>query len=413
MAAGETRDTTSASTETRTAESASQNHKEEQNDARTLISSPLNLSQQETHESSQSGLFQARVASNLTASQKSGIDDYTDSSEDHDFEALSNFDDLSSQDGTTSDSDETTISDFDELEGVSEGELSFSDQSHPQSPLLLGSTKTTLSNVVNISPPTCISLEDARANAIAVPIEPMDTGCEDRDKENCCSDNDSTMCSPVLAYQYVNSPISLRTNCTESVGGDLIAALPNSECEEQHIPGTREEAKKPEDEGDTDNDTMSHLSDKEWSELSFESPVFVQGGNGNNALVGHTQCCKVGTARVGTQQQCILPTVTCDETGQFTNSIQLRKNSAFDCLEDYEDTLYQSEDETLCVDASAPHMHSSIRLSDTTCSDTMLTRRDSPCEKDGTAPAAELSATSTTSPLSTHDITDEDFCWDK
>lgn len=394
MATGEKPDTES-STETRTAESASWNHAEERNDTRTLTSIPPDLSQQETRESSQSGLFLARVASNLTSSQKTGIDDYTESSEDLDFDALSNFEDMFSQDNTTSDSDETIISDFDELEGVSEGELSFSDQSQPPSPLLLGSTKTTLSNITHKSPPT--SLEVVQDNTNAIPIEPMDTSCEDKanvDEGNCCGDEASTMCSPMLACRDTNSPsgqISSQTQsslCMHADGDDLIGALPNSECEEQHIPWTHEQVKKPKDECDIDNDSMSHLSDREWTELSFESPVFIQGGNGNDTSVGG-----------------------------FTNSTRLHNNSAFDCLEDYEDTLSQSEDETICADAVfTPACHNSMKSSDTTCSNAVSTHINSLCENGGTTVvrgvAPVLVATCTASPL-THDITDEDFCWDE
>ncbi len=395
MAAGE-KSNSESSTETRSAESATQNHVEERNDARTLTSIPPDLSQHETRESSQSGLLQARIASNLTASQKTGIENY-DTSEDIDFEALSNFEDTCSQDhSTTSDSDETVISDFDELEGVSEGELSFSDQSQPRSPILLGYTKT---NVMHKSPPTL-------DNADAIPIEPMDTSCEDTCKANfgevnCYSDEDSTMCSPILVCRDMSSPISSRIHssslCTQSVGNGLFAALPDSEYEEQHIPGTHEQAKEPKDEGDNilefDNDTMSHLSDKEWTELSFQSPVFIQGGSGNAASVGSMQRCNVGTAMCA--QRCTpLPTVRHGETHGFTNSTRLQNNSAFDSLEDYEDTLCQCEDETVCVDSLAtPASHNGSDT--TTCSNTMLTR------------------TCTASPLSTHNITDEDFCWEE
>lgn len=421
MAAGEKPDTAS-STESRTAESASQNHTEERNDSRILTSTPTpDLSQQKANESSQSGLFHARIASKLTASQKTGTDDYTQSSEDLDFEALSNFEDTTSQDGTTSDSDETNISDFDELEGVSEGELSsFSDQSQSLSPPLLDSTKTTTLlkfSVAHESAPT--SFEVAVDNVSAIRVEPMDTSCEDFDEGNCHSDEDGTMCSPMLVCRDMNSPsgqISSQKHhsslsCTQGVGDKLTAALPDSGCDEQHIPGTHEEAKKPKDEGD--DDTMSHLSDKEWTELSLESPVFMQGGYGNDTLVGSKQCCNVGTA-ISCTQRCILPTVGHGETHGFTNSAQSQNNSAFDCLEDYEDTLSQSEDETICVDALVtPANHNSTQSSDTICSDSMLTRTDSLCENAevrGMAP--EPIATCSTSPL-THDITDEDFCWEE
>ena len=425
MAAGETPNNES-SMETRTAESTTQSHVEEQSDTRPLTfnqNSQLVLPKQENYNSSQSGLFQARIASNLAASQITGIDNYTESSEDLDFEVLSNFEDLSSQDETTSDSDETIISDFDELEGVSEGELLFSDQSQPSSPLLLGSTKAILSNFIQLDherSPTPLGVTIAMGNAI--PIEPMDTICEDKanfDERNCYRDEDSTMCSPMIVCQDVNSPsgqISSLTHssiCTQANGDDLIAAFPNSEYTEQHIPGTHEQAKELKDDGDTDNDAMSHLSDREWTELSFESPVFIQPGSGNNASVGSTvtRCCNItGTATC--TQRCVLPTVTHGETHRFTNSTQLQNNSAFDCLEDYEDTLSQSEDETICADALVTTAyHNSTELSDTTCSNTMLT---SLCENGavmrGVAP--ELVATCTTSP-STHDVTEEDFCWEE
>jgi hypothetical protein len=199
----------------------------------------------------------------------------------------------------------------------------------------------------------------------------------------------------------MSSPISSRIHsssfCTQSVGDDLIASLPDSEYEKQRIPGTHEQAKEPKDEGDNilNNDTMSHLSDKEWTELSFESPVFIQGGNGNAASVGSTQRCTVGTAMCA--QQCTpLPTVRHGETQGFTNSTRLQNNSAFDSLEDYEDTLFQCEDETVCVDSLVtPVSHNSSDTTCTTCSNTMLTR------------------TCTASPLSTHNITDEDFCWEE
>ena len=385
MAAGE-KPVSESSIETKSAESTSQNHVEERNDVKTLTSIPPNLSQQETRDRSKSSLLQARIASNLAASQKTGIESYDDSSEDLNFEALSNFEDTCSQDGTTSDSDETVISDFDELEGVSEGEVSFSDQSQPQSPLLLGSTRTNITH-------------ETLPSADAIPIEPMDTSCDDEDEGNCYSDGDGTMYSPVLVCRNVNSQAHSSSLCAQN---DLIAALPNSECEEQHIPGTHEQAKEPKDQGDNimDNDTMS---DKEWTELSFESPVFIQGGNGNNTSIGSLQCCSVSTAMC--VQQCTLPTVGYGETHRFTNSPRLQNNSAFESLEDYEDTLSQSEDETVCVDALVTSAnHNSMQWSDTTtCSNTMLM---------AVAPHQPVSIC-TDSPLLTHNITDEDFCWEE
>ena len=389
MAAGE-KPASESSTETKSAESASQDHEEERNGTRTLTSIPSDLSRQETPDSSRSVLLQARIASNLAASQKTRIND---ANEDLDFEALSNFEDTYSRDGIASDSDETVISDFDELEGVSEGELSFSDQSHPQSPLLLGSATTNITQ--NKSPPS----------ADAIPIEPMDTSCDDKNEGNCYDNGDSTMYSPMLVYQNMSSQAHSSTLCAHN---DSIAALPNSECEEQHIPGTHEQAKEPEDQGDNnivDNDTMSHLSDKEWTELSFESPVFIQGGNGNDTSVGSLQCCSVGTAAMCVQW-CTLPTVVGHgETHRFINSPLLQNNSAFESLEDCEDTLSQCEDETVCVDALVtPADHNSMQWSDTTtCSDTVLM---------AVAPHQPVS-TCTDSPLSTHNITDEDFCWEE
>ena len=389
MAAGE-KPVSESSTETKSAESASQDHAEDRNSTRTLTSIPSNLSQQETPDSSRSVLLQARIASNLAASQKTRTND---SSEDLDFEALSNFEDTYSQDGMASDSDETVISDFDELEGMSEGELSFSDQSQPQSPLLLGSTMTNVTQ--NKSPPS----------ADAIPIEPMDTSRDDKDEENCYGDEDSTMYSPMLVCQNLNSQAHFSTLCTQN---DLNVALPSSECEEQYIPGTQEQAKEPKDQGDNnimDNDTTSHLSDKEWTELSFESPVFIQGGNGNDTSVGSLRCCSVGTAAMCVQR-CTLPTVVGHgETHRFTNSPLLQNNSAFESLEDYEDTLSQCEDETVCVGALVtPADHNSMQWSDTTtCSDTVLM---------AVAPHQPV-YTCTDSLLSTHNITDEDFCWEE
>ena len=391
MAAGE-KPASESSTETKSAESASQDHVdvEERNGTRTLTSIPSDLSQQETPNSSGSVLFQARIASNLAASQKTRIND---SSEDLDFEALSNFEDSYSRDGITSDSDETVISDFDELEGVSEGELSFSEQSQPQSPLLLGSATTNV--IQNKSPPS----------ADAIPLEPMDTSCDDKDEGNCYGDEDCTMYSPMLVCRNMSSQAHSSTLCAQNA---LIAALPNSECEEQHIPGTHEQAKELKDQGDDnimDNDTMSHLSDKEWTELSFKSPVFIQGGNGNDTSVGSLQCCSVGTAAMCVQWCTLRTVVGHGETHRFTNSPLLQNNSAFESLEDYEDTLSQCEDETVCVDALVtPADHNSMQWSDTTtCSSTVLM---------AVAPHQPVS-TCTDSPLSTHNITDEDFFWEE
>ena len=398
---------------------------EERNDTRTSTfnqnSQLVELSQQETHNSSQSCLLQARIASNLAKSQKIETENDTESSEDLDFEALSNFEDISPQDSTTSDSDETVISDFDELEGVSDGELAFSDQSQPSSPLLLlGSTKTTLrlSSITHDheNPHTSLDHEVAMDTT---PMEPMDTSCEhkgnfDEVEGYCCSDEDNTMCSPMIVFQDRNAPrdpISSQTQfmCSQVSGDDSIAALPDLE-REQHTPGIHEQAKKPKDECDTDHDSMSHLSDREWTELSFESPVFIQGGNGNNDQIYSTDCCNniTGTAT----QQCIPPTVANDESCEHENATDFQNNSAFDSLEHYEDTL--SQDDTICIDALVTSAsHNSTELSSaTTCSYAMLARRNDLCEDDGAVVRGVAPERITNSPL-TNDITDEDFCWEE
>ena len=395
LAAGESSNSEQPPTQT-SAESASDSHVERN------ATSSLTINQ--VVPGTYTSLFQARIASNVHVaevgvSQQTQLDNY-DSSEDVDFETLSSFDDTALGESGTGDldSDETAVSDFDVLEGVSEGELSFSDESQLPSPPML-TNKAVLSHLRYGHTPSA----EATTNNVIL-TESMDTKeTDDFGELSCVSDGDDTASYPMNS-QITNSTAEQALSHSLCAQEEMVAALPSSVCS-QHIPGTPEQAKT----CDHSDDNSSCLSDKEWTELSFTSPLFLLCGKGGNDSIR-------GTYAVATSQPQILPAVECWTTNthtqvhgydlqQHTNS---QKKRAFAHLGDYEHTL--GEDNTMCTD---PYTTSSVRGSMALCGESQIevrtpTHEDVRC-KDGEA--TQLISDSQDISV-TCDITDDDFCWD-
>lgn len=376
------------------------------------LQDPSTSSQQETQNSGQlAGLLQARVASNAMLTQQT-LDDHSTSSEDHDFEALSTFEEFCVEGGTmSSDSDQTVVSNFDDLEGVSEGELSFSDQSQPPSPPLLSTTcmpgsthnETAQNNNIFVG-------ETANSTTDATPIEPMDTECTaTHDETNCFSNKDNCSMSTPQDMDSTTDQATSWSICTQS-GDHLAAGLAVASPEHtQQIPGMWEQAK--DDDGD---DELSHLSDKEWGELSFESPVFIQATNRGSDSTKPAYATPFSNTSTATQHKILSPdteysTEAChSEENELTQATRteachselpklttdIRTNSAFGCLENYEDTV--SEDDTICVHPVVPQLrqnHGNLCGPTLTC-------------------AAVMGLATHSEELLTCDVTDDDFCWE-
>ena len=382
---------------------------------------------------SQAGLFQARIASNKALSQQN-LTDAHDSNEDFDFEALSAFEDVVSSEGSVDSggSDETVVSDFDELEEVSEGELSFDDQSQPPSPVLLSTTSEltlTRDNVVmknhHGSQLVGATVKESRAHGTTTTLEEaMDT--QDMDETNIFSDEDCI--ADVVDYPQ---QVGTENNITNLVAGTALS------CDEteQHVPGRWEQAKKPND--DSSDDDMSHTSDKEWTEMSFESPEFLYGNNSTPCV--HTRHPTSKYTTISQEKHNILPlsvekyddntedtdnTEICKVT--HCQALELRTDSAFDSLEDYDETLSVSEFETIqvvsatdtltiCNNQNAmPSTNDENNIMDS--SQKMLTQE---CTLVGSAEfrmrdvSKKLEIVSDTEGgVLTCDVTDDDFCWD-
>lgn len=394
-----------------------------------LQNTSRNSKQKTQHVYQPAGLFQARIVSNTALTQQT-FDDNSNSSDDFDFEALSTFEEIPPV--VASGSDKTVISDFDELEGVNEGEMSFSDQSQPSSPLIL-STIPTSKNVTEKNY-TRISVGGTANSAGVTPAEPMDTehtATASLDETNCFSDEDTcdTLC-PKVMLQDMDSTTSQNATqqsvYTPEEDNGLTAALSVAGQEyDQHIIGMWEQAKKPtscyDDEDDDDDDKLSHLSDKEWTELSFQSPVFLQAENRDNCSIPFTrnayptsqphtlppgaECWIVHTAGQGVPNgltQLIWQTETGNsETQMLTQTTDLQRNSAFDCLENYKDSL--SEDDTMCTQKVVPPLS---KDDGDLCGITHTsTPREVSCE-------VAIGMATQNDGLLTCDVTDEDFCWE-
>ena len=313
--------------------------------------------------------------------------------------------------------------------------MSFSDQSQPSSPLVL-STMPMPKNVTGKNNYTRIPIGKTADSAGVTPMEPMDTidaATASLDETNCFSDDDTcNTLSPKVMLQDMDPTTSQdatqQSVCTPEEDNGLTAALSvaGREYDQHSTSGTWQQlAKKPTTcYYDDDDDKLSHLSDKEWTELSFQSPVFLQAENRGNHSTPFTH--NVRPTSTATQPHTLLPGAECwtvpmtcqgvpngltqmmymwqteaghSETQLLTQTIDLQRNSAFDCLENYDDS--PSEDDAMCNPHVVPP---SSKDGGDLCGITHTPT--------GVSCGVSMGVATQDDGLLTCDVTDEDFCWE-
>lgn len=468
-----------------------------------------------TNKHNHTGLFQARIASRVIQSQSqyNSADD-CNRNEDFDFEALSSFEDVRSlrDSSVASDSDDETVaSDFDELRGVSDRELSFCDQSpRSQSPLLLSTSTSTHtmhelphSNIAaaqnhsisvaataeGIGGTTTVSM-DVDNSTIAMSMDIDNTASQDEtnffDNEDCMTGStiismqDFDTCTTRQTYlqnvcnharktliaanvdcdQHIPekleeaqkwisdcciddcevshlsdrewtelsfaSPEFLHgnKNCSKSAvmctSAHPITSSPNSE---QHVPGRLEEAKQTTDDI-MDDDEMSHLSDKEWTELSFASPDFLRSNNGGPNSTTSASMYATHPTDTKTAEHCILhpnlkqltEKTNNQDNCEATLSSHLHNSTAFDLLEDYEETLSMTidSDAVNSNQASTSDSRNSTCVVRSSCDQSTSYNGIFLCDHDTYGEIAERGGLREGALLTCVDIdiTEDDFCWE-
>ena len=340
------------------------------------------------------------------------------SRDDIDFEALCTIEEtLSSEGSVASDSDETTVSDFDELGEVSNGEVSFSNHSQPPSPSLLEKPVHYYNRLVEATDDTTYT-------------ECMDT-VELSESTYFCNEDNKTYsnCNNMNSASTINQGL-LHSVYQQTADCAIAESLPSSE-KSQHVPGPREQAKKPSDDdaGSEDNSmSLNNLSDEEWSEITFPSPLFLQAvDNGPNhptsmISIHSTVAPPSANSTTTTAEYCMAQPnskhVSTEMDFETCDSTQAHMTSAFDLLEDYDVALF--EEDAIFMDAKSTSLRQrcedSCACVNGSCHVTAA-QRD---EKSGAIiergvasqrPVCEPCSCDDDG-LLTCEVTDDDFCWE-